>query len=74
MFDFYHNGNTIGFTVSGMSGGIMLFYIIIEFSFYLITKTFLFHKLLIGLRVRYQVRKMIPKWWYIKKNILSYYK
>lgn len=67
MFDFYHNGNTIGFTVSGMSGGIMLFYIIIEFSFYLITKTFLFHKLLIGLRVRYQVRKMIPKWWYIKK-------
>lgn len=71
MFDFYHNGNMIGFTVSGITGGIIFFYIITEIAFLIITKTLFIHKIFLGLRVRYQVKKMIPKWWYIQE--ISYF-
>jgi len=71
MFDFYHNVNMIGFTVSGITGGIIFFYIITEIAFLIITKTLFIHKIFLGLRVRYQVKKMIPKWWYIQE--ISYF-
>jgi hypothetical protein len=67
MIDFFHEGSNVGFSINGVSGFLFLIYIIIEIVFYLITKTFLVHKLFIGLRVRYQVIKVLPKWWCIKK-------
>ena len=67
MIDFFHEGNNIGFSLSGVFGFILLAYILIEFSFFIITKTFLIHKFFIGLRVRSQIKKMLPDWWYIEK-------
>ena len=67
MIDFFHHGSNIGFSINGWSGALLLIYIMIEFAFLITTRTFLIHKLFLGLRVRYQVRKMIPKHWYIHK-------
>jgi len=67
MINFFHEGSNIGFSINGWSGALLLIYVMIEFAFFIITKTLLIHKLFLGLRVRYQVRKVLPKWWYIKK-------
>ena len=67
MIDFYQSGSEIGFTINGIYGAFLLVYVIIEISFYLITKTLLIHKLFLGLRVRYQIKNILPKWWYINK-------
>ena len=71
MIDFFHEGSNIGFSLSGVYGFILLIYILIEIFFLIITKTFLIHKFFLGLRVRYQIKKMLPDWWYIEK--ISYY-
>ena len=67
MIDFFHQGSNIGFSLNGWSGFLLLIYILIEFSFFIITKTFLIHKIIIGIRVRNQIKKMLPDWWYIEK-------
>jgi hypothetical protein len=67
MMDFFHEGSNIGFSLSGVSGFLLLFYLLIEFSFFIVTKTFLIHKFFLGLRVRYQIKKILPDWWYIEK-------
>ena len=67
MFDFFHHGSQVGFSLNGWSGFLLLIYILIEFSFFIITKTFLIHKIIIGIRVRNQIKKMLPDWWYIEK-------
>jgi hypothetical protein len=71
MIDFFHEGSNIGFSISGWSGFLLLVYILIEFSFFIVTKTFLIHKFFLGLRVRNQIKKMLPDWWYIQE--LSYF-
>ena len=67
MIDFFQHGSNIGFSINGWSGALLLIYIMIEFAFFIITKTLLIHKIFLGLRVRYQVRKVIPNHWYIKR-------
>jgi hypothetical protein len=67
MIDFFHEGSQVGFSINGVGGLILLFYIIIELGFFIVTRTFLLHKLLISLRVRKQVSNSIPKWWKINK-------
>jgi hypothetical protein len=67
MIDFFHHGSNIGFSLSGVSGFLLLIYILIEIFFLIITKTFLIHKFFLGLRVCYQIKKMLPDWWYIEK-------
>lgn len=67
MIDFFQHGSNIGFSISGYSGFLLLMYFLIEVSFFGATKTFLIHKLFIGLRVNRQVKKMLPEWWYIEK-------
>ena len=67
MFDFFHHGSQVGFSLNGWSGFLLLIYILIEFSFFIITNTFLIHKMIMGLRVRNQIKKMLPDWWYIEK-------
>jgi hypothetical protein len=67
MIDFFHEGSNIGFSLSGVSGFLLLIYILIEIFFLIITKTFLIHKFFLGLRVCYQIKKMLPDWWYIEK-------
>jgi hypothetical protein len=67
MINFFHEGSNIGFSLSGVSGFILLFYVLIEICFFIVTKTFLIHKMIMGLRVRSQIKKMLPNWWYIEK-------
>lgn len=67
MIDFFHEGSNIGFSINGINGVVLLIYLIIEISFFALTKTFLIHKLFLGLRVRNQVKKTLPKWWSIQK-------
>ena len=71
MINFFHEGSNIGFSINGWSGALLLIYVMIEFAFFILTKTLLIHKFFLGLRVRYQVKKMIPKWWYIQE--ISYF-
>ena len=67
MINFFHEGSNIGFSLSGVSGFILLFYVLIEICFFIVTKPFLIHKMIMGLRVRSQIKKMLPNWWYIEK-------
>ena len=67
MIDFFHQGSNIGFSLNGVSGLLLLFYVLIEICFFIVTKTFLIHKMIMGLRVRNQIKKMLPDWWYIEK-------
>ena len=71
MIDFFHHGSNIGFSLNGWSGFLLLIYILIEIFFLVITKVSLTHKILLGIRVRNQIKKMLPNWWYIEK--ISYY-
>lgn len=67
MIDFFQEGSNIGFSLNGVSGLLLLFYLLIEICFFIVTKTFLIHKMIMGLRVRNQIKKMLPDWWYIEK-------
>ena len=67
MIDFFHEGSNIGFSINGWSGFLLLIYILIEIFFLIITKVPLTHKIFLGLRVRNQIKKMLPDWWYIEK-------
>jgi hypothetical protein len=67
MIDFFQEGSNIGFSLNGVSGFLLLFYVLIEICFFIVTKTFLIHKMIMGLRVRNQIKKMLPDWWYIEK-------
>jgi hypothetical protein len=50
---------------------LFILYLIIEITFYIVTKAFLSHKFFLGLQVRYQIKNMLPDWWYIEK--ISYF-
>lgn len=67
MFSFYHEGSQLGLSINGWSGALLLIYVMIEFAFFILTKTLLIHKFFLGLRVRYQVRKMMSNHWYIHR-------
>ncbi len=67
MIDFYSHGSQIGFSLHGWGGLFLLLYFIVEVSFIFVTKTFIFHKLIISLRVRKQIKKIIPSWWNIDR-------
>ena len=72
MIDFFHEGSQVGFSINGVGGLILLFYIIIEWSMKFSTGTFLCQKLLIAFNVYRQVKSTIPKWWKIGKiSIMS---
>ena len=71
MIDFFYHGSNIGFSLNGWSGFLLLIYILIEIFFLVITKVSFTHKILLGIRVRNQIKKMLPDWWYIEK--ISYY-
>jgi hypothetical protein len=71
MIEFFHHGSNIGFSLNGWSGFLLLIYILIEIFFLVITKVSFTHKILLGIRVRNQIKKMLPDWWYIEK--ISYY-
>lgn len=67
MINFFHESSNIGFSINGWSGFLLLIYILIEIFFLIITKVSLTHKIFLGLRVRNQIKKMLPDWWYIEK-------
>ena len=71
MIDFYSSGSNVGLSINGIDGAILLIYLLIEVLFIALTRTSLIHKIFLGLRVRYQVKKILPKWWNIQK--ISYF-
>lgn len=69
--DIHHNGSIVSFTLNSITDFIIISYIIFEIAFLIITKTFFIQKIFLGLRVHYQVKEMIPNWWYIQE--ISYF-
>jgi hypothetical protein len=72
MINFFQEGSNIGFSINGWSGVFLLLYILIEFSFITISKSFLIHKIFITLRVFTQLKNKMPKHWHISKiNLIT---
>lgn len=71
MIDFFHNGSNIGFSLNGVSGFILLIYLLIEIFFFIITKVGFLQRLIISTIVYFQLRKKLPEWWSIKVRILD---
>ena len=67
MVNFFHNGSQVGFSINGVGGAILLFYIIIELCMVFVSGVFLWRKLLIAFNVYRQIKSTIPRWWYISK-------
>lgn len=67
--NFYLDGYTLGLSVSTWSGAFLFLYLLIEILFFITTRMFLLHKLVVLPYVYYQIRKSMPKYWKIK-NIM----
>ncbi len=65
MFSFFQEGSQVGFSINGIGGAILLFYIVIDLVFLATTKMSLIHKLILLPYVIYQVNKIVPKHWRI---------
>lgn len=63
MIDVYSQGSQVGVVLSGVSGFLLITYIVLELVFLSLTGSFLFHKLFLWHRVRKELNKIIPKWW-----------
>ena len=70
MINFFHDGNNIGFSISGVFGLIFLCFLIYEMGFFIFTRTFTIHKIYLSIVVRRQIKLMIPKWWKTHINSL----
>lgn len=66
MFNFIHSGSSVVFSITGYTGLFLLIYLIIEISSYTITRSFFIHKLIISLRVRREIKKILPEWWKVE--------
>ena len=66
MFNFIHSGSSVVFSITGYTGLLLLIYLIIEISSYTMTRSFFIHKLIISLRVRREIKKIIPPWWKVE--------
>jgi hypothetical protein len=72
MIDVYSNGSQIGLSLHGWGGMLLASYFFLEVINLFITKSLIIHKILIWLRVRREVKKMIPNWWRVDTiNILT---
>lgn len=67
MIDFFHQGSQVGISIHGISGFLLFVYVIAVIYLAVSTKSFMIHKLVISLRVRSQIKNLLPKWWYIEK-------
>jgi hypothetical protein len=63
MIDVYSNGSQIGLSLHGWGGILLASYFILEVVNLFITKSLIIHKILIWLRLRREVKKLIPNWW-----------
>ena len=70
MINFFHDGNNIGFSISGVFGLIFLCFLIYEMGFFIFTRTFTIHKIYLSIVVRRQIKLMIPKWWKTHINFI----
>jgi hypothetical protein len=72
MIDIYTHGSQIGLSLHGWGGGLLASYFILEVVNLFITKSLIIHKILIWLRLRREVKKLIPNWWRVDTiNILT---
>ena len=66
MISFFHDGSQIGISI-GIYGVLLVSYIIMEVTVIIATKISLIRKSIIYFRVYLQLKKILPKWWKIKK-------
>jgi hypothetical protein len=72
MIDVYSNGSQIGLSLHGWGGMLLASYFFLEVINLFITKSLIIHKILIWLRLRREVKKLIPNWWRVDTiNILT---
>jgi hypothetical protein len=72
MIDVYSNGSQIGLSLHGWGGILLASYFFLEVINLFITKSLIIHKILIWLRLRREVKKLIPNWWRVDTiNILT---
>jgi len=72
MIDIYTHGSQIGLSINGWGGLLLLSYFFLEVINLFATKSLIIHKILIWLRLRREVKKLIPNWWRVDTiNILT---
>jgi hypothetical protein len=62
-----NDGMNIGISFSGISGFLLILYLIIELVTFMITGTSFIHKVFLYYMVKYRVKKSIPGWWDVSK-------
>lgn len=67
MVDFYHQGSTVGFTISGWFGVFITTFILFEIIQFFVTKSLFTQKLIIRFYLKRQLMVTIPPWWEIKR-------
>ena len=60
-------GSNIGISFSGLSGFLLLFYIILEIVSFITSSTSFTHRIFLYFMVKYRVKKSIPEWWDVSK-------
>lgn len=63
----YTQGSNIGITIDSWFVLIISFFILFEFVQFMLSKTFLTHKIFLWFRARREVKKLIPNWWVVDK-------
>jgi hypothetical protein len=72
MIDIYTNGSQVGLSIHGLGGLLLLSYFVLDVISLFATKSLIIHKILIWLRLRREVKKLIPNWWRVDTiNILT---
>jgi len=61
------DGSNIGISFSGLSGFLLLFYLLLEITSILNSSTSFTHKIFLHFIVKYRVKKSIPEWWDVSK-------
>lgn len=68
----YTQGPNIGITIDSWFVLIISFFILFEFIQFMLSKTFLAHKIFLWFRIRREVKKIIPNWWVVDKvNLIT---
>lgn len=63
----YTQGSQVGISLHGLGGFFLITYFVLEVVFLFLSKSLLVHKLFIWIRLRRQIKKLIPGWWEISK-------
>lgn len=63
-----NNGEVVGLVVKGVSGILMLLYLIMEIGFIYHTKMTFLQMILLNIRLNSRIQKSLPPWWKVHKT------